>query len=62
VGQKVLDHVPRVNVGTRYRHVELTSQGSKKQGAAVNTMRGQEGWENDVETQGWWRRSRLKGQ
>ncbi len=52
----------RVNVGTRYRHVELTSYGSKKQGEAVNIMRGQQGWENDVETQGWWRRSRLKGQ
>jgi hypothetical protein len=43
--------------------VELTGYGSKKQGEAVNIMRGQQGWENDVETQGGWRRRRrLKGQ
>jgi len=45
------------------QHVVLTSHGSKKRGEAVNIMRGQQGWENDVETQGWWwRRRRLKGQ
>jgi hypothetical protein len=41
--------------------VELTSQGSKKQGEAVNIMRGQQGWENDGGNTGVVEKEKVKG-